>query len=894
MKYGGIIIFILIILFSAFSALLGIFGDWFWFASVGYESVFLTILVTSIWMGLLFFLGFIAFSFLNLKIAKRLSVGKSKKKKPSGTVFYVAAVVIGIFVGIIFSSWEVLMKFLNPSAFGVVDPVFGIDIGFYVFTLPFYGLILSYLAAVLIPTIILTWAAHMYYSSTPKTHTDEETEGVEISVSFSDIFSKSGMAHLSVLKGLLFMLIGAGFWLLQFSMLFSETGVVYGAGYTDLAVILPLIQVMTFISVITGLVMIAGSRSKSMKPRVIMLGIFFLVLIVGLAAAGVTQAFIVSPNEFNAESQYIEKNIQNTLNAYDLKKVDESIFTISYNLTKEDIENNPGTIGNIRLWDWRPLITTYNQLQLFRTYYDFSDVDIDRYNIDGDYKQVMVSAREIDIWDLSSKAQTWVNQRLVYTHGYGIVMNPVDKVSNGLPEFYIKDIPPESDYFEIERPEIYYGNMISEYAVVGTTTEEFDYPSGDQNIYTTYAGTGGVELSDMFRRLVYAVNYGSIELLVSGSFKPESKILMHRNVKTRADTIAPFLLYDYDPYIVVSDNGKLYWMLDAYTITSAYPYSEPIYTSGGWGFNYIRNSVKVVIDAYNGDVTYYVIDNEDPIISTYMKIFPDLFNDFSEMPADLQDHIRYPEDLFRIQAEMYSTYHMNDPRVFYNKEDTWVIPDEVYRRGKQKMIPYYIIMKLPGEEKEEFILMIPFIPRGKENLIGWMAAKSDSLNYGNLTVFQFSKQVLTYGPMQIEARIDQDTEISQKITLWSQSGSDVIRGNTLIIPIEDSILYIEPLYLEATERGTLPELKRVIVAYENKIAMENTLEEALDNIFGDISMPSGPGTGTDPDTPTISMTDREKLQKIADLYDEAQNKLIAGDLAGYQSYIDQIGELVIR
>ena len=348
------------------------------------------------------------------------------------------------------------------------------------------------------------------------------------------------------------------------------------------------------------------------------------------------------------------------------------------------------------------------------------------------------------------------------------------------------------------------------------------------------------------------------------------------------DTIAPFLLYDYDPYVIVSE-GKLYWMIDAYTITDAYPYSEPIYMSGGWGFNYMRNAVKVVMDAYNGDVTYYVIDEDDPIINTYMKIFPDLFRPFSEMPEDLKGHIRYPEDLFRVQAELYSTYHMKDPRVFYNKEDAWVIPNEVYRGGTQEMIPYYIIMRFPDEEKEEFIMMIPFIPRGKENLIGWMAAKCDYPNYGNLTVFQFSKQVLTYGPMQIEARIDQDTSISQDITLWSQAGSNVIRGNTLIIPIENSLLYVEPLYLEATEKGTLPELKRVIVAYENKIVMKDTLTEALEEIYGTVFVP--------PDKPSEDMTPEQRLALIANLYDKAQAALTNGDLAAYQDYVDQIGEL---
>jgi uncharacterized membrane protein (UPF0182 family) len=887
MKIGGFLVLFIIIVLGALAAVLGILGDWIWFAAVGYETAFVTMLFTSIALGVLFGAGFLFFAMLNVWLARRMSPKKARKKRGLG-VFAALSLIIAFMVGAAFSGWEVVLRFLNPTGFGIADPVFGLDVGFYTFTLPFYGTVFAYLVSLIIPTMFLVWGAHMYYSWMPGAPRKDEMDEEGRRVSFSDVMSKNSSMHLSVLAGLLFLVVAFGFYLAQFSLLFSETGVVFGAGYTDLNVILPLMQVMMLLSVIVGLVFIAGSRSGRGRPRMLGLVAFFAILVLGIAASGVTQGFIVSPNEFNMETPYIERNIQNTLDAYGLDTVDESIFRISYNLTGRDIESNPGTIGNIRLWDWRPLITTYNQLQLFRTYYDFNDVDIDRYRIDGGYKQVMVSAREMNTRNLPENAQTWVNQHLVYTHGYGVVMNPVDKVSaEGLPEFYVKDIPPESVYFSITRPEIYYGESTSSYAIVDTTTDELDYPSGEQNAYTTYGGSGGVGLSDFARRLIYAVRYGSIELLVSGSIKPETRILMHRDVRSRMDTIAPFLLYDGDPYIVISD-GRLYWMADAYTITNTYPYSEPIYTTSGLAFNYIRNSVKVVVDAYNGDVSYYVIDSSDPMISTYMKIFPGMFRDFSEMPEGLKDHVRYPEDLFRIQAELYSDYHMGDPMVFYNKEDAWVIPDEIYRGNRQEIIPYYVIMKLPGEEKEEFIMMIPFTPGGKENLVGWMAAKSDFPGYGNLTVFQFSKQELTFGPMQIEARIDQDTEISQKITLWSQSGSSVIRGNTLIIPIENSILYIEPLYLEATEKGTLPELKRVIVAYGNRISMKETLKDALEDIFGGITAPPSGDGGA----PPSALADSEKLQRISDLYNMAQDALMAGNLGGYQDYVDQIGELL--
>jgi uncharacterized membrane protein (UPF0182 family) len=537
---------------------------------------------------------------------------------------------------------------------------------------------------------------------------------------------------------------------------------------------------------------------------------------------------------------------------------------------------------NIRLWDWRPLEKTYQQLQLFRTYYDFPDIDIDRYYFNGSYKQVMVSTREMNTENLASNARTWVNTHLVFTHGYGIVMNPVDRVTGeGLPEFFMKDIPPKSDFISVTRPEIYYGQADMEYAVVGTTTEELDYPAGDENVFAMYNGSGGVGIGSFASRLGFAFKFGSIEILVSNSIKPESRILLYRNVDERIRAIAPFLRYDSDPYIV-ADGGRLFWIADAYTVSDSYPYSERMRIVRGESINYIRNSVKAVVDAYNGNVTYYVIDSSDPVIRTYMAIFPNLFQDFSKMPEGLKSHLRYPEDMFTIQKEIYSTYHMRNPNVFYNKEDVWVTPYEILEKTKQEMIPYYMIMKLPGQERE-FILFMPFTPRGKDNLVAWMAAKSDFPNYGNITVFTFSKQELAYGPLQIEARIDQDTEISQLFTLWSQSGSSVVRGNTLVIPIEDSILYVEPIYLEATEKGSLPELKRVIVSYGNRVTMKETLDEAIREIFG-VQKPEEPGQPTE--------NTEDKLERIKSLYQKAQEALTSGDLGMYAQYINEIGKLL--
>ncbi len=891
---GRFILALLVIIFVILSIVMSIYADLFWFIKLGYENVFLTILFTRLGLWFMFFAVFFIFALVNIGIAKRVCLGKGKKKRKTwieDKIMVSVAFFLSVIVGTVFSNWDIVLKYLNQVPFGVADPVFGMDIGFYVFELPLYSFLIGFGAVTVILGIVITFISYAFYSQSFKKQ--EPSENVVIQTPNVPSYTidlkameKKIVPHMSFLTGLLFFLIADALFLGRFGILFSPSGAVFGAGYTDVHIMLPLLTLLSVVSFIVGILFILNFRLNNTGLILKLIGGFAAIAVLGMIISGVTQAFIVTPNEYNLENEYIGRNINFTLAAYGLDSMDERIFPISYNLSSSDIERNPGTIDNIRLWDWRPLMITYNQLQLFRTYYNFWDVDIDRYKINGGYKEVMLSARGLDTGNLQSEAKTWINEYMVYTHGYGLVMNPVDKVTkDGQPEFYIKDIPPKSKYFTVDRPEIYYGEGMSEYALVKTTTEEFDYPSGEQNIYTSYEGTGGVDLSDAFKRLVYAVNFGSIELLLSGSLKENSRIMMYRDVEKRVSSIAPFLSYDRDPYIVLS-NGKLYWMLDAYTTTDMYPYSEPMYVSKRSYFNYIRNSVKVVVDAYNGDVKFYVIDNDDPMIKAYDKMFPGIFESFDNMDPGLREHIRYPEDLFSVQAALYSEYHMKDPRVFYNKEDTWVIPNEIYRGSRQEMQPYYVIVRLPGDDKEKFILMIPFIPRGKENLVGWMAAVSDFPDYGELVVYRFSKQELTYGPMQIEARIDQNTDISQLITLWSQAGSDVIRGNTLVIPIEDSIVYIEPLYLEATEKGTLPELKRVIVVYGNRLEMRDTLSEALSAVFGSVpNVPQSPSTG-------LPTTSDETLSQISGLYDKAQSSLRAGDLKTYAEYLEQIEQLL--
>ncbi|MBN1432265.1 MAG: UPF0182 family protein [Methanomicrobiaceae archaeon] len=896
MKIPHIAAAALLIIGFLFIALAGLFGEWFWFGTTGYQEVFWTMILAKAVLFVLFFAVFFAFSFGNAYFAtKRASGGIIKNRGillAVGALAALAAILAALGIS---SAWETILKYMNQVPFLTTEPVFGLDISFYVFSLPFYSLIISFIIGLLLFSILISVIPYIL-----REDWISFTENGQIYIKTGETgpdwtgFLKQFLPQLNLLLFLLFVAVAAKLWLVRYDLLFIRSGAVFGAGYTDIHVTLPVLTILTAVSLVIGIGFLVNEKLKSISVIKYGIAAFIAIAAVGFLATAVVQGILVEPNEFNLEKPYLKNNIEYTLDAYGLADAEETVFYVNYTLTAQDIDDNKLTVENIRLWDWRPLKTTYEQLQLFRTYYAFNDIDVDRYNIDGMYKEVLVSAREMDTRNLPSTAQTWVNTHLVYTHGYGAVMNPVDVVTaEGLPEFYLKDIPPTSDYIELQQPRIYFGEMTNDYIITNTDTEELDYPAGDNNIYTSYSGDAGVQLSGIINRLIYGIKFGSVELLVSGSVRDDSKILMYRNIGERASTIAPFLSYDPDPYIVVAD-GRLYWIADAYTSSDMYPYSEPVGASfiNEYKTSYIRNSVKTVIDAYTGEVTYYVVDPDDPLIKTYRKIFPGVFKDFEEMPDSLKEHVRYAQGLFEIQANRYATYHMKDPMVFYNREDEWVIPDEVYRQNREQMQPYYVIMKLPEEQSEEFILMLPFTPRSKENMIGWMAARSDTPDYGELIVYQFSKQQLTYGPMQIEARIDQDTEISQAITLWSQSGSSVLRGNTLVIPIENSILYVEPLYLEATERGTLPQLKRVIVAYNDRLTMQNTLDEALGVIFGGVIAEEVTETVKDEGAGAVVTGDSELLLRIASLYYKAQEALATGDLGDYQYYIDEIGKLV--
>jgi uncharacterized membrane protein (UPF0182 family) len=771
-------------------------------------------------------------------------------------------------------SWELVLRYVNSESFGTLDPIFGLDIGFYIFELPFYEAALRAGFAVLAFTGVITLLVYLLKS-----------KSILFDMTFSDVkfetpkFTKWAKAHLFFLLAIFFVLVSASYRLQAFDLLMSARSDTYfGPGVTDLTVTIPALKFLVFLSIFTALSFILNIwlQKPWISAGLIVLLLAVQILGVGLYA-GLVQEYSVQPNEIVKETPYIENNIEYTSKAFGLEDVTERMFEVGTNLSAENIEENSATIGNIRLLDPRTLKDTYRQIQEIRLYYEFNDVDVDRYTIDGEYVQLMLSAREIDPSGLPTSAQNWINEHLVYTHGYGIVASPVNRISSkGLPELLIKDIPPSTDSIQIDKPEIYFGEMTTDYVIVNTNTEEFDYPSGDENQYTKYSEDSGVALSSYLRKLVMALRFGTPKIILSDDITDGSRILYKRSIREITGSITPFLAYDRDPYIV-TEGGRLYWILDAYTASDRYPYSTK--TSN---INYIRNPVKVVIDAYTGKTTFYIVDESDPIIRTYAKIFPDLFETFAEMPDDLKVHIRYPEDMFTIQAQTYAKYHMKDPRVFYNLEDMWNIPDELYESRRIKMDPYYIIMKIPGEEKEEFILMQPFTPRNKNNMIAWMYARSDPEHYGKLGVFKFPKQELIFGPMQIEALIDQDSQISEQLTLWGQVGSRVIRGNLLVIPIENSILYVEPLYLLA-EESQLPQLERVIIAFGDRIVMEENLEDALAAIFGVLAESA--------EIPSDDLlTEDGAASRALQIYERALKELREGDWKGFGESLEALEE----
>ncbi len=883
-------ILIVIVVLGLLGQVVPLYTDYLWFQEIKLTSVFTTVLWTKAVLALVAGLAFALLVYVNVRLAARSTPGDVLVELddpfglPSRLVIeplfrkflLPGALVLGLLAASQASGqWETLLRFLNAQPFNVQDSLFGRDVGFYVFRLPLFSMLYAWAMLGLGLTFLAVAATSVLH------------RGIQVTARGPRVATHA-RAHLLTLGALLLVVKAAGYSLDTYNLLLSPRGIVFGAGYSDINAQLPALRILTILSLGCAAVCIWQIGRRGIRPVLIALAVLIGAHVLGLGIYPNTlQRFRVVPNELAAERPYIEQNVKFTRMAYGLDRIQEQEFPAEETLRPEDLQRNDPTIKNIRLWDHRPLLATYGQLQEIRTYYRFVDVDNDRYLVDGQLRQVMLSPRELSYRNLPSRI--WINERLTYTHGYGVVLGPVNRITGeGLPDFWIKDIPPvSSGPIKVTRPEIYYGEIGNDYVFVKTRAQELDYPAGDKNVYSNYAGQGGVPIQSFLRKLLFAIRFGDVKIILSNDITGESRVMYYREIEERVKKAAPFIQFDRDPYLVIRQDGRLVWIVDGYTTSDRFPYSEPIRGLG----NYIRNSVKAVVDAYDGTLAFYLSEPDDPVVRAYAQAFPALFQPLSAMPADLRSHVRYPQGLFAIQARMFATYHMRDPQVFYNKEDLWSIPKRVLEGQERDMEPYYTIMRLPEEKSEEFILLSPFNPSKKDNMIAWLAARSDGPHYGKLIVYNFPKQKLIYGPRQIEARIEQDAFISQQLSLWNQRGSQVIRGSMLAIPIEKSLLYVQPLYL-AAEKGSLPELKRVLVAFGNQIAMEENLEASLVQIFGGPGKRPAAARAEVAAAPGPAIPQEGGVRGLADLawqqYSRAQDQLRQGNFAGYGDEIKRL------
>lgn len=909
------VVFIVIIGFSIARAVATFFTNYLWFDSVNLNSVWLKILLTKASLvGATSLLAF-AFIFINLRLAVRatpvMDIFESFESQDPLSRFRAwtnerflryrlwGSIGLSLFLGAGASQlWEQVLLFLNQKSFGITDPIFNTDVSSFVFDLPLYRLFVSWGFQLVVFTsliIILFFIA---------------TGALQINQGRLPEVSSGAKAHLSVLLAFIALLKALSYRLDSMELLYSLRGKVFGASYTDVVAHLPALNLLILISLFGAVLLLVNIKRRGWLLPVTAISLWLAVsIIVGGLVPAAVQRFRVIPDELNKELPYVENHIDYTRLAYGLDAIEEKSFEASPNLTKENIANNQQTVDNIRLWDPTVLAETYSQLQEIRAYYALDEVDVDRYKINGELTQVMVAARELDQTNLP--AVGWVNERLQYTHGFGVVFSPANNVaSQGQPDFYVKGVPATTTVseLEIEQPRIYFGESADsiEYVVVNSLQEEVDYPlstEGQSVAYTNYSGDGGVSIGSFFKRLGFALRYSELNLLISNQLSDDSKLIMERNVVSRVKKAAPFLYTDNDPYLALI-KGDLFWIIDMYTVSDKYPYAQPADTrrineNSGLpiNFNYLRNSVKAVINAYDGTIDFYVVDSQDPIIQSYVDIFPDLFSPEEEMSDELLDHIRYPEDLFTIQSDMYRDYHMTDPKVFYADEDPWVIPSdssttprvatlrgEFTEIGFKPMLPYYLLMSLPGETDLSYLIFQPFNPENRPNMQSFLVADADPENYGQLIDFRLPKGEFVDGPSQVATRINQDPDISQIFTLLDQQGSSVIKGNLFVVPIDQSVLYYQPIYLQG-EQNPLPEFKFVVVVFQDKIIMEETLSDAIASIFGEGSI-----------SESIEESEGESpidiLAKATEAFENAQKELQNGNLGRYQTLIDQAQQYV--
>lgn len=876
-----------IVLLSLLTASSGLFEDWLWFKDLGYTQLFWTPILSKLLFqavnGTILFI-FIAgtllsvrhaiITFVNERLRKRMRLVQDmnrpifslSQRKVTVWLLVISAVlsfVVSFVAG--FTGWLDILSFIYPTPFGQLDPIFSKDLAFYFFQLPFLRTLFN---AFFGPLFLLTLFTTIFYIVTGVIRFRTKKLWQTGSVSLG-----SARKHLAFLIGVLFALKAFGYYLDVYQLLYSVHGHVVGAGYTDLMVTLPALKILIGISVlgsISAFISLAYNESRLLTLPIV--SIFAVGFLINGIFPTLVQSFLVVPNELNKEQPYIKHEIELTRFGYGLDNITEIDYPGNIPITISSLKADQSTINNIRLNDARPMLQTYNQKQGIRLYYKFHDIDIDRYTINGEYRQVMIGPREISTPDLDEKAKTFVNEKFKYTHGFGATASFANAVtSEGLPSFAIKDVPPVSEFpeFKMSEPRIYFGELTNDWVVANTSVKEFDYPQGSSNAENSYQGKTGISFTPL-NKLMLSLRHATPRFYLATQVTSTSKLLVYRNIETRVKKLAPFLAYDSDPYIVI-DGGRLKWIIDAYTTSDALPYSN-MYPDQN--FNYIRNSVKVIIDANDGTVDFYAVDPKDPILMTYMKIFPGVFKDIGSLSPSLKSHLRYPEQLFNIQSNMLKTFHMKNSSVFYNKEDAWNIAQELFNAQPQSVAPYYTIMKIPGEDKPEFVLMLPFTPassasNSRNNMVSWLAARMDGEHYGELLLYKMPKNIEIDGPLQIESRIDQDPEISKELSLWDQKGSSVIRGNLLALPIGGNFLYVEPIYLQSDKGGSIPEMKRVVLAYQDHLVMTDNLGSALTQLFGDgAPQPTTPGQSTPVPSPEAQIPTGQNAPNMTSIIDQ--------------------------
>lgn len=886
------IILTFMVLVAVIASSINIIVDYQWFKELGYLSVYFTKLLAILKLIVpTFLVTFIAITLYykslvpNIRKLKNVIEIDKLREKRAFKVFSIINFVISLIFSISFSSgyWYKILEFANSTEFALTDPIFKKDISFFIFKLPLIQSLYNSSLSLMILLVIGTFVTYIMLTAKDKIFNRKiEVGSVELKNITSGITSFAGK-QLAVVAALIMLIISLGYMINGWNLSYSPKGVVYGANYTDIVVSLKFYRVITIVSIVAAFVVFFSIIAKKAKPIILSVILIVILIVSESVVAGVVQQFLVQSNQKTLEKPYIENNINYTKKAFNIDEIKEEDFEIKNELTKENLKENEDIINNITVNSYKPALEFYNQFQYIRYYYKFNDIDIDRYLINNKYNQVFIAARELDVEKLDENSTTWQNKHLAYTHGYGVVMSKVNSVtSEGQPDFVMSNIPIDNETdISIDNPRIYFGEGSNEYSIVNTKLGEIDYPVGGENATNNYDGEAGIKMS-FFNKVLFAFKEQNFKFLLSNDITRDSKIILNKNIIERIKKIAPFLQYDKDPYVVVSNN-RLYWIIDGYTVSNKFPYSQPID-----GINYIRNSVKVVIDAYNGTTNFYIVDQEDPIAMTYSKIFPELFKNITELSDELRSHFRYPEDLFTIQANVLGKYHVSDPGVFYNGDDIWSIAEDKEKvEGEQQLNEAsYVTMKLPNEDKEEMVILEYFNTKGRDNMVSMYGARMDGENYGKMFLYNFPTGGTIYSPMLFKQKVNQDPVISKELSLWDTKGSGVQFGDILIVPIENSLLYVEPLYLRASGEKSIPEMKNVIVGYGDKIVLAPNIEAALNSIFN-----IEKGSQTNTPTPGGNVITGD-MSKVKEAYNKAIEAQKSGDWAKYGEYINELGKLI--